>query len=85
MISTVIALPYELARLPLAVLDTSLSGLPETSMRPAKSGTAWSRGSTERIASMASAAVRLSIRSRRPVTVARWRRPSVPLPAPLTS
>ena len=31
MISTVIALPYELARLPLVVLDTGLSALPETS------------------------------------------------------
>lgn len=31
MISTVIALPYELARLPLALLDSSLSLLPETS------------------------------------------------------
>ncbi len=32
MISTVIAVPYELARLPLVVLDTGLSGLPETSV-----------------------------------------------------
>lgn len=31
MISTVIALPYEIARLPLAVLDRSLSGLSQTS------------------------------------------------------
>ena len=30
MISTVIALPYELARLPLVVIDTGLSALPET-------------------------------------------------------
>ena len=32
MISTVIALPYEFARLPLTILDTGLSGLPETSV-----------------------------------------------------
>ena len=31
MISTVIALPYELVRLPLTILDASLSGLSETS------------------------------------------------------
>ena len=31
MISTIIALPYEIARLPLVVLDTGLSALPETS------------------------------------------------------
>ena len=48
MISTVIALPYEILRLPLAVLDTGLSALSETS--GARVTLDWAIGTSDKLA-----------------------------------